>query len=72
MVLAGTFSVQAGSALATTLFDNLGPAGTVWLRTLFGALILVAIWRPAVRVVASVRILNVTVSRYGPPFALSQ
>ena len=34
--------------MATTLFDELGPSGTVLLRTGFAAVILVAIWRPAV------------------------
>lgn len=39
-------SVQVGAAVATTLFDELGPSGAVLLRTAFAALILVAIWRP--------------------------
>ena len=39
-------SVQVGAAIATTLFDELGPAGTVLLRTGFAAVVLVAIWRP--------------------------
>ena len=39
-------SLQLGAALATTLFDDLGPPGAVLLRTGFGALILGAIWRP--------------------------
>ena len=42
-------SVQVGAALATTLFDDLGPAGTVLLRVSLAALVLVAVWRPAVR-----------------------
>lgn len=46
MVMAGIVSVQTGAAIATTLFDRLGPAGTVWLRILFGAVVLVAVWRP--------------------------
>ncbi len=46
MVLGGIASVQLGSALATTLFAELGPAGTVFLRTLFAALILLALRRP--------------------------
>ncbi len=33
--------------MATTLFDDLGPSGAVLLRTGFAAVILVAIWRPA-------------------------
>ena len=47
LMLTGIASVQLGSALATTLFDELGPGGTVFLRTFFGAVILFAIWRPA-------------------------
>lgn len=46
MVLGGIFSVQLGSALATTVFDDLGPGGAVFLRTLFAAIVLIAIWRP--------------------------
>ena len=49
LVLIGIASVQFGSALATTLFDEAGPAGTVLLRTAFAALVLAAIWRPAMR-----------------------
>lgn len=47
LVMVGVASVQIGSAVATTLFDEIGPAGTVFLRTLFAALVLLAIWRPA-------------------------
>lgn len=46
MVVAAIFSVQGGSALATTLFDETGPAGGVFLRTITAAVILAAIWRP--------------------------
>jgi inner membrane transporter RhtA len=46
LVLTGVFSVQAGAALATTLFDEVGPAGTVLLRTLFAAVVLLVLWRP--------------------------
>jgi inner membrane transporter RhtA len=46
MVLVSISSVQLGSALATTLFDRVGPAGTVLLRSLFAAAILLAIFRP--------------------------
>jgi inner membrane transporter RhtA len=47
LVLTGIASVQCGSALATTLFDDLGPGGAVFLRTAFAAAVLIAIWRPA-------------------------
>jgi inner membrane transporter RhtA len=40
-------SVQIGAAVATTLFDEVGPQGTVLLRTGFAALLLLAIWRPS-------------------------
>ena len=46
MVMVGVASVQIGSAVATTLFDEIGPAGTVFLRTLFAAVVLLAVWRP--------------------------
>lgn len=46
LVLTGIGSVQFGAALATTLFDDLGPSGTTLLRLLFAAGILVALWRP--------------------------
>jgi inner membrane transporter RhtA len=45
MVLASISSVQFGAALATTLFGRVGPAGTVFLRGTFGALVLLAIAR---------------------------
>jgi inner membrane transporter RhtA len=41
-------SVQVGAAAATSLFDELGPTGTVLLRTGFAAVILVALWRPRI------------------------
>jgi inner membrane transporter RhtA len=39
-------SVQLGAAAATTLFDEIGPTGTVFYRLLFAALALVLVWRP--------------------------
>jgi inner membrane transporter RhtA len=39
--------VQSGAAAATTLFERVGPAGAVLLRTGFAAMALVALWRPA-------------------------
>jgi inner membrane transporter RhtA len=49
LVLSGIVSVQVGAAFATTLFDELGPAGTVFLRIAFAALLLLLIWRPPLR-----------------------
>ncbi|HVP03518.1 MAG TPA: EamA family transporter [Solirubrobacteraceae bacterium] len=46
LVLLGVTSIQFGAALAATLFDRLGPAGTSALRLGFAALVLVAVWRP--------------------------
>ncbi len=46
LVMVGILSVQLGSALATTIFDELGPGGAVFLRTIFAAVVLIAIWRP--------------------------
>jgi inner membrane transporter RhtA len=47
LVLAAVASVQFGGALAKTLFDEVGPGGTVFLRVLFAAIVLIALWRPA-------------------------
>ncbi len=49
LVLGGIVSVQVGAAFATTLFDELGPGGTVFLRIAFAAVLLLAIWRPPLR-----------------------
>jgi inner membrane transporter RhtA len=50
LVLLGIASVQFGAALAKgDLFDEIGAGGTVFLRTLFAALVLVALWRPSLR-----------------------
>lgn len=49
MVLASISSVQCGAALATTLFDRVGPAGAVFLRGTFAALILLAVAHRDVR-----------------------
>ena len=49
LVLVAVLSVQFGSGLAKTLFDDLGAGGTVLLRVLFAALVLGLIWRPEVR-----------------------
>jgi inner membrane transporter RhtA len=48
LVLGGVFSVQLGAAIATTLFDEVGPTGTVFLRVAISALLLCVIWRPRI------------------------
>jgi inner membrane transporter RhtA len=45
LVLGSIVSVQCGAALATGLFDSIGPAGAVLLRAGFGALALLALMR---------------------------
>jgi inner membrane transporter RhtA len=46
LVLAGAASVQFGGAIAKSIFDEVGPGGAVFMRTLFAALVLALIWRP--------------------------
>ncbi|MGH2837140.1 MAG: EamA family transporter [Thermoleophilaceae bacterium] len=48
-VAVGMGSVQFGAALAVTLFDEAGPAGTVLIRVGVAALLLALIWRPLLR-----------------------
>jgi inner membrane transporter RhtA len=47
-VVGGIASTQCGGAIAKTLFDDLGPTGTVFLRVGFAAILLGLIWRPRV------------------------
>lgn len=49
LVLTAIVSVQSGAAVATELFAELGPVGTVMLRLAFSAVVLVALWRPSLR-----------------------
>jgi inner membrane transporter RhtA len=49
LVVIAILSIQIGAGIAKGLFDTAGPAGVVFLRTLFGGLIFVALWRPRVR-----------------------
>ncbi len=49
LVLASIVSVQFGSAIGRTLFDDLGAAGVVVLRLVLSALLLLALLRPRVR-----------------------
>src|SRR5688500_2633423 len=46
LVVVAVASVQFGAALAKSLFDEVGAGGTVFLRVLFAAVLLVAVWRP--------------------------
>jgi inner membrane transporter RhtA len=48
MVLTSIVSVQCGAALATGLFDQVGPEGVVFLRSAFAAAILLAFARPGI------------------------
>jgi len=49
LVLGAVASVQTGASLAKSLFDDVGPGGTVLLRVLLAAIVLGAVWRPSVR-----------------------
>ncbi len=49
LVLLSIVSAQVGAALAKNLFASLGPAGAVFVRVGFAALILLVVWRPKVR-----------------------
>ncbi|MFJ3880575.1 EamA family transporter [Streptomyces sp. NPDC090077] len=49
LVLAGTLSVQFGSAFAALLFPRAGALGTVALRVTFAAVLLLAVARPRLR-----------------------
>lgn len=51
MVVAAMFSIQLASALSVDLIAQVGPAGTAWLRLTMGALILLVIARPPLRLV---------------------
>jgi len=49
LVIGAVASVQTGASLAKSLFDDVGPGGTVLLRVLLAAVVLLAIWRPRTR-----------------------
>ncbi|MFC7344295.1 EamA family transporter [Saccharopolyspora griseoalba] len=49
MVMVGVISVQVGAAFAKQLFAQAGASGVVAMRLLFAALILLAVYRPALR-----------------------
>ncbi|MDX3662353.1 EamA family transporter [Streptomyces sp. ID05-26A] len=66
LVLLGIVSVQVGAAFAKQLFAVAGSAGTVTLRLVMAALVLVVIWRPSLRLD---RRTLVTVAVYGAVLA---
>ncbi len=49
LVIGAITSVQFGASLATTMFQRLGPAGTVLLRLGSASLMLALLWRPRLR-----------------------
>ena len=49
LVIIGTLSIQFGGALAFTIFDDVGPAGTALLRLSLSAVLLLAVARPSLR-----------------------
>ena len=46
LVMLGIVSAQLGAAIAKTLFDFLGPGGTVFVRVAFASLVLLVLVRP--------------------------
>jgi inner membrane transporter RhtA len=49
LVFTAMISLQVGAAVAKTLFDQVGPAGVVMLRLVFGATAIALLWRPQIR-----------------------
>lgn len=49
LVLLGIGTTQLGAAIAKSLFHELGPTGTVFLRVGFAALMLLFLWHPRLR-----------------------
>lgn len=47
LAVVAMLSIQTGSALSISLFDDIGPAGTAWLRMSLGAVILLVLVRPS-------------------------
>ena len=76
LVLVAIASVQTGSAVARTLFDDLGAAGATLLRLALSALLLLAVLRPRVRTWARAQwqaavLLGVTMAGMNLSFYLS-
>lgn len=51
ITVAAMFSVQLSSSLAVSLIDRVGSGGTAWLRLCMGALLLLVLARPPLRLV---------------------
>ncbi|MEY2900642.1 MAG: hypothetical protein RL247_808 [Actinomycetota bacterium] len=51
LAVVAMISIQMGSALSISLFDDIGPAGTAWLRLALGAVLLWVIVRPRLRAI---------------------
>jgi len=49
IVVGAIFSIQLGAAVATSLFDSVGPTGATFLRLLLGFLVLLIVGRPRFR-----------------------
>jgi inner membrane transporter RhtA len=49
LIILSMLSVQLGAAAAKGMFHTIGPAGTVSLRVVFGAVVLLAVGRPRLR-----------------------
>jgi inner membrane transporter RhtA len=49
VVFTAMISLQVGAAVAKTLFDQVGPAGVVMLRLVFGATAIALLWRRRIR-----------------------
>ena len=48
LVVIAIASVQVGAALSKSLFDEIGPGGTVFVRVAAAALVLALVWRPRI------------------------
>lgn len=48
LVLLASISIQSGAAVAISLFDEVGPAGAVFLRNALALPVLFALWRPRI------------------------
>lgn len=73
LVLIAITSIQLGAAFSTHLFDEVGSSGTVLLRTLFAAIVLMLVVRPArealtKRSVREIALYGVTLAGMNLPF----